>query len=319
MVFATGTQGEHVVIDTAHGERLAVTPSALCQVPEQTLRICPADAEHAAKVTATEDLKGTIASGEVARGRAVAFYEYIAGGGPTKALVGVDGKARFVPADEICLPEGESPVSHATEAFMMNVSVKAGPKAFRPRSRGSIKRIVIHNTESSLSATLKHFGRPDANTSAHVVIDRDGTIHRVVEDQFVAFHAGSSKDGLGGFNATSLGIEVVAWSDAKFGPVSEGSSFAEPQKQAVIKLVDFWLAEYGLELEPAVLANSAKNPRYADLEYSSAALTIHRLTKADRGTDCPKVLFPNSPEGDEQFFRWREATFGAAARASRAR
>jgi hypothetical protein len=318
IVFAAGRTPDGVAIDTLAGEHLsAPSEEALCDVPEQAMRICPGEGPDVVVREAIGDDARPV--GTMARGYPIGFYEYASGGGKTKALVAFDGKARFVPAGEICHPAGVPPVSRATTLFRMNTEAPVGPKASRPRSLSTIRRVVIHNTEIPLFETLHHFGREDANTSAHVVIDRDGTMYRVVEDQFTAFHAGASKDALGGHNATSLGIEVVAYDDPKYGERGVASFFSDAQREQVIKLVDFWMNEYHLTVAPEILGNRAANPGYADLEYGHAALTIHRLTKADRGTNCPRLLFPDSPEGDEQFFRWREATFSEGARRLRAR
>jgi N-acetyl-anhydromuramyl-L-alanine amidase AmpD len=310
-----------VAIDTVSGlHRQAPSESVLCDVPEQALRICPGDGPPVLVRDGIDDRARVV--GTMARGYPIGFYEYVSGDGPTKALIRFDGKARYVPADDICVPAGVPAESRATAYFRMNTSVPVGPHASRPRSTAAIRRIVIHNTEIDLAHTLHHFSREDANTSAHVVIDRDGTIYRIVEDTFTAFHAGASSDHLGGHNATSLGIEVVAWEDPPNLAKEEADGsvadfFSAAQKKAVIALVDFWMNEYHLEVAPEIMADTAARPGYADFEYAHAALTIHRLTKADRGTNCPRLLFADSPEGDERWFRWREATFSAEARRTR--
>jgi D-alanyl-D-alanine dipeptidase len=301
IVFAN-TANNHV--DTLFGTQAsAPNPDALCTVPPEPMRVCVGGTADVPVRSSLAD-SGEIV-GKLARGAPVVFYEYVNGGGTTKALVDVGGMARFIPGDDVCHVEGVPDVSRATQALSMNVSIRANPKAYRPRSLDAIRRVVIHNTETTLEEALEIFNRPNANTSAHVVIDRDGTIFRMVEDHYAAFHAGSSKDKLGGHNSTSLGIEVVAHDGAP--------GFTDAQRAAVIKLVDFWMDEYKLTIAPEIIHNHSNAPGYADLEYGRAALTIHRLTKADRGTDCPRLLFANSPEGDEQFFRWREATFGEKA------
>jgi N-acetyl-anhydromuramyl-L-alanine amidase AmpD len=322
IVFATGSEAGGVGVDTLLGDHLvAPAEQALCPVTPQRMRICPSDEslDRAVVADATFVADGSAPrGGTIARGTPVTLLEYVSGGGATRALVDIGGIARFLPAAEICHAEAIPEVSPATTHLAMDRSAPGGPKSFRPRSPAAIRRIVIHNTEVPLLQTLLHFGRADANTSAHVVVDRDGSYYRVIEDQFTAFHAGASKDGLGGHNATSLGIEVVAYKDAKYGGESgKFGFFSDVQRAAVIKLVDFWMNAYALEIDPEVMANRAATPGYADLEYRGAALTIHRLTKADRGTDCPRLLFPQSSEGDEEFFRWRETTFAPGARVAR--
>lgn len=47
--------------------------------------------------------------------------------------------------------------------------------------------IVLHYTEGSLSASIATFQKAH-NTSAHYIIDRDGSVVQVVPEQFAAFH-----------------------------------------------------------------------------------------------------------------------------------
>jgi N-acetyl-anhydromuramyl-L-alanine amidase AmpD len=174
-----------------------------------------------------------------------------------------------------------------------------------------ITRIVVHNTEEPFTNTMSDFTSGANGTSAHVVIDRDGAMYRVVEDQFAAYHAGGSPDGMGNYNTASLGVEVVAYDGSAFGGTAGEANFLSPaQAASLVMLIRAWMTEYTLVIGAEILGNGASSPGYADLEYASASLTIHRLTKANRGTDCPKFLFSDSPSGDEAFFRWRQQTFG---------
>ena len=76
--------------------------------------------------------------------------------------------------------------------------------------------IVIHYTEASYRATFNTFAHdlPDAElhelpaTSAHFVIDTDGTIHQLVSLGTIARHTV-------GLNWTAIGIEHVGYSDAQ--------------------------------------------------------------------------------------------------------
>lgn len=79
-----------------------------------------------------------------------------------------------------------------------------------------ISCIVVHDTGGhGVEGTLDWFRRKESQVSAHVVIDRDGTIYRVVPDNFVAWHAGeSSLHGATKVNQFSLGVELVDDSDS---------------------------------------------------------------------------------------------------------
>ena len=63
--------------------------------------------------------------------------------------------------------------------------------------------------------------------SAHYLIDRSGTIYRLVEDKNIAYHAGVSKmpDGRRDVNDFSIGIEMMnkedtAYTTAQYGAVN---------------------------------------------------------------------------------------------------
>lgn len=71
------------------------------------------------------------------------------------------------------------------------------------------KDLIIHYTASALQSTLNTFLAPNG-TSAHLVIDRDGTIYQLVPFNKQAFHAGSSVwDQNSNFNGRSIGIELI--------------------------------------------------------------------------------------------------------------
>lgn len=77
--------------------------------------------------------------------------------------------------------------------------------------KNSIDMIVIHATATdTLDETfsyLIHSAAPN-RVSAHYVIDRDGTVYRLVDEQKRAWHAGvSAWDGKTDINSCSVGIE----------------------------------------------------------------------------------------------------------------
>ena len=79
--------------------------------------------------------------------------------------------------------------------------------------------VVIHYTAATLERTLAIFMNPASEVSAHIVIDRDGSVHELVPcfdgSALRAWHAGKSRldsqDGtlIEGFNDRSIGIELV--------------------------------------------------------------------------------------------------------------
>ncbi len=62
----------------------------------------------------------------------------------------------------------------------------------------------------SAEAALRRLTDPLAKVSAHYLIDEDGTVMRMVDEQRRAWHAGvSSWQGRAGLNDCSIGIEIV--------------------------------------------------------------------------------------------------------------
>ncbi|MCH1931308.1 N-acetylmuramoyl-L-alanine amidase [Shewanella sp. A25] len=71
--------------------------------------------------------------------------------------------------------------------------------------------LTLHFTAgTSLDGAVSWFKNPDAQASAHLVIDRDGSIVQMVAFNRRAWHAGKSHWGnLDGMNQYSIGIEMV--------------------------------------------------------------------------------------------------------------
>jgi N-acetyl-anhydromuramyl-L-alanine amidase AmpD len=78
--------------------------------------------------------------------------------------------------------------------------------------------VVLHFTAASLERTLKIFMDPATEVSAHLVIDRDGSVYELVDclngEARRAWHAGrsryeSARGAFEGFNDRSIGIELV--------------------------------------------------------------------------------------------------------------
>jgi len=82
-----------------------------------------------------------------------------------------------------------------------------------PNRGGQLKQtyIVIHFTAgSTMGGAERTFANPTAKVSAHLIIDRDGSILQMVPFDRVAWHAGRSRwRGLDGLNGHSIGIELV--------------------------------------------------------------------------------------------------------------
>lgn len=74
-----------------------------------------------------------------------------------------------------------------------------------------ITMIVLHYTGmESAAAAIARLRDPDAKVSAHYVVDEDGRILRLVDEDKRAWHAGRSHwRGITDVNSASIGIEIV--------------------------------------------------------------------------------------------------------------
>lgn len=97
-----------------------------------------------------------------------------------------------------------------------------------------ISMIVLHYTGmESAQAAIDRLRDPEAKVSAHYLVDEDGTILRMVDEDKRAWHAGRSHwRGITDVNSASIGIEMVN-PGHEFGY----RAFTEAQMGALIPLV----------------------------------------------------------------------------------
>jgi N-acetylmuramoyl-L-alanine amidase len=110
---------------------------------------------------------------------------------------------------------------------------------------GEIDMIVIHSTHISFEESIHRLCHPtDFKVSAHYVIDLDGSIYRLVEEEHRAWHAGVSYwRGREKLNNFSIGIELV---DTDAG-LQRLSGFTVQQMHSVIALCKDIVARYGIK------------------------------------------------------------------------
>ena len=120
------------------------------------------------------------------------------------------------------------------------------------RGRGRIELIVLHYTAMpTCVAALERLCDPDAEVSAHYLVDGDGTVLSLVNEAARAWHAGAGEwRGEGDINSRSIGIELAN---------SGREPFAEPQMAALERLLVGVLERHGLGPE-AVIAHSDMAP-----------------------------------------------------------
>ncbi len=102
------------------------------------------------------------------------------------------------------------------------------------RRLGPPDMIVIHYTGmESCAAARARLCDPEAEVSAHYLIDLDGAVEHLVDEAKRAWHAGVSEwQGEADVNSRSIGIELV---NRGHGP--EYHPFPEPQMTALEKLI----------------------------------------------------------------------------------
>jgi N-acetylmuramoyl-L-alanine amidase len=126
--------------------------------------------------------------------------------------------------------------------------ISAPSPNFNERGGMDIDTIVLHHTASNNGAgDLAHMRNPKAEVSAHYMLDRDGKIYQLVNDQKRAWHAGKSE--LHGVptdvNGRSIGIEIVNDGSGK-------TAFTEAQYKALTQLVGYLKQEYKVPMNNIV-------------------------------------------------------------------
>lgn len=131
----------------------------------------------------------------------------------------------------------------------VEIPAPGGPYKSSAR-RARIDAIIIHDTAShSAASAFAWWSRPEVAASAHVVIDRDGTIYRCVPDARAAWHAGvADLWGWGNVNARSLGCELVDYDPGS----GAGDAYPAAQLGAAVALVAWWADAYGVPLHRIV-------------------------------------------------------------------
>lgn len=123
---------------------------------------------------------------------------------------------------------------------------------FGDRRGRRVDLVVLHYTAmASAAEALARLSDPEAEVSAHYLIDRDGTVFSLVDEGMRAWHAGSGAwGGVGDVNSRSIGIEMQN---------TGAEPFAEPQMAALEVILARVMTRHGLPPE-AVIAHSDMAP-----------------------------------------------------------
>ncbi len=87
----------------------------------------------------------------------------------------------------------------------------SSPNHSKEFKAGDLDSVVLHYTAGpSMQSAINTLISPRSRASAHLVVDRDGSIVQLVPFNLIAWHAGrSSHHGKDGLNSYSIGIEIV--------------------------------------------------------------------------------------------------------------
>lgn len=101
-----------------------------------------------------------------------------------------------------------------------------------------IQYIVIHSTEGTTAGgALSHFANADSQVSAHYTVDNDGTIYQSVDDNDIAYHAGTWS-----YNQRSIGIEHVGYAN-------DANGWTNAEYTASARLSAWLSVEYGIAVD----------------------------------------------------------------------
>lgn len=164
-------------------------------------------------------------------------------------------------------------------------------------SGGTLSKVtatVLHDTAGSLRkfSSVEWFASKECKTSAHFVIERDGTITQLVATNKKAFHAGvSSWKGTVGLNSCSVGIEIVnpgklnEKGEADFGKVADPSEIIA--KKTTAHGSGWWLPYTQEQIVAVIALCRALVEEYPDCNEIVTHYEIAPKRKIDVGPQFP--------------------------------
>ncbi|MGV2433126.1 MAG UNVERIFIED_CONTAM: N-acetylmuramoyl-L-alanine amidase [Rickettsiaceae bacterium] len=118
---------------------------------------------------------------------------------------------------------------------------KKSPNFAIDEKNRTISHIILHYTQMESDAALERLCSEEAGVSSHYFIHKNGDIYNLVEDKYIAWHAGVSYwKGLDKLNNHSIGIEIDNLGNEKFTDI---------QIDSVINLCKMLQSKYNIPSE----------------------------------------------------------------------
>ena len=111
----------------------------------------------------------------------------------------------------------------------------------KTRSLNDIKYLIIHYTGmQSARVSMDRLKNPKSKVSCHYLINREGVVYKMIEENKIAWHAGKSRwKNIRNLNKCSIGIEIQ-----NKGHFLNYQRFPKKQISSLIVLIKFLLKKY---------------------------------------------------------------------------
>lgn len=127
----------------------------------------------------------------------------------------------------------------------------ASPSNFTASGPRTVTKIVIHKAEGSAVGTWSWFQNPAAQSSAHYVVDPNGSVVQMLRDQDIGWHAGNWS-----VNQTSIGIEQAGF--------TYRDDVSDAQLRGLAALTAWLCDQYGIPKDRAHIIGHSEVPNPND-------------------------------------------------------
>lgn len=184
-------------------------------------------------------------------------------------------------------------------ADRLEIAERPSPNCGERRGGLRPRLVVLHYTAmASAEAALARLCDPEAEVSAHYLVDEDGAITRLVPEVLRAWHAGAGEwGGAGDLNSRSIGVELQ--NDGR-------SPFPLPQMAALEHLLDAVMARWDIPPEGVIAHSDMAPDRKAD---PGPRFDWRRLARGGRSVwpDCSDPAPPGDFAGHARAFGYPDA------------